>query len=328
MNTSHRPARRCATICGLILLPTVACAELSMTHAHSAVKTSWFHKVSVFGDGLAKNGPEDDRVVYASKRWRELRLDDWASAIGTIHCEGRLRGSAIIINTQGFGVSPPGLVLSTAAHVLYDLDSKKTFSSCAFHYLGLDSLPGYQAQIDLHSAQLGMFSPHASREDDTFGEGDWALLHVPSGIPAAVSVDGIRPKPFAQFAENGESGHSQVGLLAWSDIHEALAISLNCTATLSGPGDIGGGHWAGQILDNCDSGEGASGGGLISMQAGTPFLVGVRTGTHWREREFPDGPAQGAQWDVLSHTNFCRAIDEQLMDRLRQFVMTLARTET
>ena len=327
MKISHRHGRRCAIVCSLILLPTVVRADLLLKNARPAVNASWVQSVSVFGDGLAKNGPEDDRVVYASKRWRELGLDDWASATGTIHCEGRLRGSATIINTQGFGTSPPGLVLSTAAHVLYDLDSKTPFSSCAFHYLGLDSLPGYQGQIDLSSAMLGMFSPHDSTEDDTFGEGDWALLHVPSGIPAAVSVDGIKLKPFAQFTENGASENTQVGLLAWSDTHDALAFSLNCTATPSSPGDIGGGRWEGQILDNCDSGQGASGGGLISMQAGQPFLVGMRTGTHWQGREFPEGPAEGAQWDVLTHTNFCRAIDEHVMDRLRQFLARLGRTE-
>jgi hypothetical protein len=106
-------------------------------------------------------------------------------------------------------------------------------------------------------------------------------------------------------------------------------ISAPCNVKESDHGDLGGGAWPGQLLDDCDSEQGASGGGLVASRGDDHFLVGIRSGAHWdREvfpvREFPQGPPDGAAWDRSINTNFSRAIDQELIDGLHSLVRELS----
>jgi len=256
-----------------------------------------------------------------------MRMGDWSLGGGTIHCDGRQRGSAVILATQNIGPEPPGLVLATAAHVLFDLEAGRLFEHCSFHYLGLDALPGYQAEIDLSTASLGRFNPDEPLESWQFGQQDWAFLHVPASIPAAGHGMRIRPVAWDALVQNSDSG-IPARLLAWSVRHSAISLSVDCHAAESRPGDLGGGTWPGQLLDDCDSGQGASGGGLLATLGQEVVLVGIRTGSHWDASiyptaRFPDGPPPGARWDVMSNTNFARAIDGGLISALRAFLIRL-----
>ena len=108
-----------------------------------------------------------------------------------------------------------------------------------------------------------------------------------------------------------------------------MSISASCRVTESGSGDLGGGGWKGQLLDDCDSEGGASGGGLVATQGDQHFLVGIRSGSHWDAQrypgnEYPAGPPDGDAWDVFLNTNFGRAIDEELVEVLRSLVIDLA----
>lgn len=284
-------------------------------------------RVSVFGDGDHRNGDEDSRVALASPNWRQQRFGSWSLSAGTIHCDGKLRGTAMVLNTDELSLKPQGHVLITAAHVLFDLDSGRMFRECRFHYMGLGRLPGYQAAIDLETARMGRFDPLQAREQLTFGREDWAFLHVPTVIPAIVPEARIQPKTFNDVTDRPVAGQSY-RLLAWSERHAAISMSLACTPVESQAGDLGGGSWSGQILDDCDSGQGASGGGLIASDSGSAVLVGIRTGSHWDavaypSQSFPQGPLAGAAWDIRHHTNFARAIDRGLLEELGSFLHTL-----
>jgi hypothetical protein len=55
---------------------------------------------------------------------------------------------------------------------------------------------------------------------------------------------------------------------------------------------------------------------------GKPYLVGIRTGSHWSGQVFPAddypvGPPDGSLWDPRYNTNFARALDTGLLEELK-----------
>jgi len=122
-------------------------------------------------------------------------------------------------------------------------------------------------------------------------------------------------------------------LIAFDAHRGVLSISNVCNVIESRRGDLGGGAWPGQLLDDCDSSTGSSGGGMILYSNEKQYLIGIRGGSHWSaERypaaQFPGGPPDGSVWNRQSNTNFGRAIDQDLLEELRRFAQTLAQRET
>lgn len=285
---------------------------------------------NIFGDGDPGNGIEDSRIDMGSPAWHDRSRQPWNMGAGTIHCEGRNRGSAMIVDTREFGEIGEGLILTTSAHVLYDLDSGRRFEQCRFHYMGLDQLPGYQGDIDLARSRLGDFDPAGARDRPGFGKEDWALLYV-SGIVPGVSGSGrVRLRPYARLADE-PAQPVRYQFIAYSASARGITISTACRVVESNGGDLGGGGWAGHLLDDCDSEGGASGGGLVASIGAEHYLVGIRSGAHWDgavfpQSRFPAGPPDGSSWDVHSNTNFSRAIDEELVRNLGLMVYELQAT--
>lgn len=279
---------------------------------------------NVFGDGDPRNGVEDDRRELNSRQTPGRPLDRWRNSAGTIQCDGRNRGSAMILDVGHYAADVPGTFLATAAHVLVDLDTGRDFANCEFHFLALGQVPGNQQGIDRHWVRAGPFLPRADAREPAFGQHDWAFIWLPPGDKEPTAVGRIRPAAYeAVLAAAG----SRVDflLVAFDRSAGALGVSAPCTVVHSTPEDLGGGAWRGHLLDDCDSGDGASGGGLV-VDAGTEqVLVGIRAGAHWspatypRDR-FPSGPPAGSPWDVRQNTNFARAIDAEMLDTLRELV--------
>ena len=278
-------------------------------------------QVVVFGDGDPANGVEDNRIGFSSPGWNQAELEPLNKSAGTIQCDGKVRGSATILDVSEFHAAPHGMILATAAHVLLDLDTGNPFRNCNFHYLGLTGRRD-RGRIDLEQSVQGNFDFHRPRNSPEFGRQDWAFLHVPENIPAAAQSGGIRPRAFSVMADKAGARY---GLIGFSLAHGEVGISLDCQVRESVPGDIGGGSWPGQLLDDCDSTEGASGGGLIAWIADEQFIVGVRNGSHWDDDvfpvgEYPGGPPAGSLWNVHTSTNFSRAIDAGMLLALRKFL--------
>lgn len=308
VTSTFRPFFRAVLLCLAVVLPVGPGGSL-----HAAV----------FGHGQGEGEPADDRIVLGTPAWQALRLGDWVLASGTLHCNGALRGSAVILAPDAFGPVPEGLVLVTAAHVLFDLERGGRFGDCDFHYLGLGALPGYQAKVDLATAVIGPFDPAGNRQVASFGRHDWAFLHVPEGIEAATEHVRIQPVKWEQGFPHHQA--AEASLLAWSEEHDAMAVTPVCRLVVSRSGDLGGGAWPGQLLDDCDSGQGASGGGLVAFIDGVPRLVGIRTGSHWDGAlypagRYPEGPPPGEPWDVNRNTNFARSMDAELLAALQRFL--------
>lgn len=283
---------------------------------------------NVFGDGDPLNGPEDDRSALERDSDSSGLNAGWPMSGGTLFCDGEIRGSAMLIEPAGVPANVGGVFIATAAHVLYDLETQSLWEQCDFHFMGLGALAGYRTLLDQRWVRSGRFMPGADRHSATFGEHDWAFAWLPAAWPYAVerrlSPARLPLLPAAELAGQGAE-ELRFELVAWNRKDRRMSISRPCQVVDSGPADIGGGQWAGQLLDNCDSGSGASGGGLLAVLDKRRYLIGVRSGSHWDPAHYPDGPPAGARWDVTSNTNFARAMDVRLMRELEALVADVVR---
>lgn len=282
-----------------------------------------FATAGVFGDGEPANGPEDDRRGISEGADGDA-VHDWFRSAGTIHCDGAIRGSATLVDLRDFGPGPGGRIILTAAHLFYDLDTGRPWEACRFHYLGLGALPGYQVNIDRHQVLAGEFDPAADVSSPVEGAGDWAFAWLGPDWQPPGDAQGLPLAPARAVADTG----GILGLVAWDRHRKQVSVAAGCTAVFSAPGDLGGGAWPGQLLDDCDSDDGASGGALVSRWGARDRIIAVRGGAHWDQEtwppaRYPQGPPAGYAWDTRVHTNFARAIDEALLGRLADWLAGL-----
>ncbi len=289
---------------------------------------------SVFGDGDPANGVEDSRQQVLGGRQRGVSLRDQQMNAGTVVCDGKVRGTAMVIDTRPFAPGLKGAILVSAAHVLYDLNSKQRFRRCKFHFLALSELSRYQAEIDLQRVKLGSYDPYQATTGLQFGEGDWAFLYVPKPWKRFERSEALRAGTFSfEDLDSFQQAGGELQLIAYDSRSRVISVSRHCQVVESHADDLGGGAWRGQLLDDCDSGGGSSGGGIVAIVDGQQYLVGIRNGAHWSEQvfpatDYPDGPPQGAKWDQRSNTNFARAFDSTLIRELEKFSLSLLEDDT
>lgn len=279
---------------------------------------------NVFGDGDPDNGIEDDRRGLNNADAPGSASDAWRRGAGTILCDGQIRGSATVLDVSDYSEQVNGEFLATAAHVLVNLDTGRPFRKCEFVLLALGELPGYRTSIDPVWVRAGPFRSQSDRQALGFGQHDWAFIFLPADDQPTAVASRVLPRVFTGPLE-ASGGADSYFLVAWDSAAGRMAVSGGCAVSQSATGDIGGGGWAGQLLDDCDSGYGASGGGLMLATGGETHLIGMRTGSHWSPeawppRAFPSGPPPGARWDLHRNTNFARALDRELLQELERLV--------
>jgi hypothetical protein len=289
--------------------------------------------VNIFGDGNPDNGIEDDRQQIMGGRNSATGLSDQQLNGGAIKCDGKIRGSAMVVDTREIAPALNGVILATAAHVLYDLEKKRLFKRCQFHFLALDQLASYRAKIDLKQIRLGGFDPTGDIDGAEFGEGDWAFLYIPKPWKLFRPDESLTLADFSSMhTESYQQSGGVIRLIAYDSQSRVMSSSSECTVIESHLGDLGGGSWKGQLLDDCDSADGASGGGIVAVVNHQHYLIGIRSGAHWSEdiyplSSFPMGPPEGAPWSRQFNTNFGRAIDAKVIHELKNFVHQLDKYE-
>jgi hypothetical protein len=285
--------------------------------------------VNIFGDGDPANGIEDGREQVMGRRSADSNLSPRYMNAGTVKCDGKIRGTAMVVDTREFGPGLKGVVLASAAHVLYDLDSSQRYRRCEFHFLALTELSRYQAKIDMNRVKEGGFDPLNETGSPEFGEGDWAFLYVPKPWKNFNPIETITLQDFSFLQmETFQQSGGELKLIAFYTSAGVISISTNCSVVVSGSDGLGGGRWKGQLLDDCDSAGGSSGGGIIAVQKDKQYLIGIRNGSHWSEKlypasDYPLGPPDGSVWDRRVNTNFARAIDSGILQALEIFVQEL-----
>lgn len=317
-----------------LTMPSVFLSVLALcTVAGAFAQTPEVIPATIFGDGDPSNGTEDSRErVFGGPLGNSSRAGHHVNA-GTIKCDGKVRGTAMVVDTRELVSDLKPVVLVTAAHIFYDLDKKQRFKRCDFQFMGLGEIPGYQARIDLKIIKTGKYSPDTAIDGDDFGEGDWAFLSVPKPWKKYDPDESILLRDFSLVQlEPFQQKSGELRLIALNAVSGVIDVSKDCVAIESQRDDLGGGVWAGQLLDDCDSMDGASGGGIVAVLTNQQYLVGIRTGSHWSAAkfpatEFPNGPPDGSVWDRYANTNFGRAIDEEILAALKRFVFELKNDE-
>ena len=290
-------------------------------------------QVNIFGDGNPENGVEDNREQVLGGRNKGLNLADQRMNAGTVRCDGKNRGTAMVVETSEFAVGLKGVVVASAAHVFYDLEKNRRFKRCEFHFLALGELSGYRAKIDLSHVRMGDYDPARATENVDFGEGDWAFVYIPKPWRNFNPLESVKMREFSalQLDSFHQSG-GELRLIAFDASEGVISASRNCTVIESSHDDLGGGSWNGQLLDDCDSADGASGGGIVAVISGQQYLVGIRNGSHWSEQtfpgsEYPRGPPDGSVWNRHTNTNFARSIDKLLIRELKMFTKDIEKQE-
>ena len=287
--------------------------------------------VNIYGDGNPLNGIEDSREPVKNGGGEGGNAYSPLMNAGTITCDRRFRGTAMIADTREYAPDLGGVVLVSAAHVLYDLNKNRLFRRCQFNFMRWEKNAAYRSKIDLKNIRLGDFDPQQSTGEFEFGEGDWVFLYLRKPWKNYNPEQGLQLRvfTFAQAESYRQSG-GEFRLLAFDTTKGVISESGNCKVVESEDGDLGGGTWRGQLLDDCDSTDGASGGGIVAVLNQQRFLIGIRNGSHWSEQVYPAdsyplGPPEGSVWDRRLNTNFGRAIDIHLLRELDVFVQGLKR---
>jgi len=284
---------------------------------------------NIFGDGNPGNGVEDSREPIAMLPGEDADNALHLMNAGTVTCDGKFRGTAMVADIRELTSDVEGVVLVSAAHVIYDLAKNRRFRRCRFHFMGWEKPRGYSSKIDLKKVRMGDFDPRQLTNRLAFGKGDWVFLYVPKPWKNYQPNESIRLRSFMfSNTESFQQSGGEFRLLAFDTADGLIKQSRNCTVLESGSGDIGGGSWKGQLLDDCDSTEGASGGGILALLDTQYFLIGIRNGSHWSERTFPVdrfplGPPDGSHWNRHSNTNFGRAIDAHILHEIDEFIQLL-----
>lgn len=318
---------------GQVIISLLIGMLISITAFSAGGQTVMAVQVNIFGDGNPENGVEDSREQVLGG-WKEgLGLSDQRRNAGTVKCDGKNRGTAMVVDTHEFADDLKGVVLASAAHVFYDLETNSPFEHCEFHFLALGELSAYRAKIDLNNVRMGDYDPVMATGSVEFGEGDWAFVYVPRPWRNFASGESTRLHDFFSIQlESFQQSGGEFSLIAFDSSLAVISTSRNCTVIESVHDDLGGGGWKGQLLDDCDSADGASGGGIVAVIEGQEYLVGIRNGSHWSEEEFPGseyplGPPDGSVWSRHTNTNFARGIDSYMINELEKFVKGLEKEE-
>ena len=136
-----------------ILLTWLLVLPASPGLAHSLDETA----VNIYGDGDPGNGVEDSRERIEIVQRNAISRADQRVAAGTVNCDGKIRGTAMVLDTREYAPSLKGVVLISAAHVLFDLKNGTRFKGCKFHFLGPKQQARYRVKISLEKVAMGDF---------------------------------------------------------------------------------------------------------------------------------------------------------------------------
>lgn len=271
---------------------------------------------AVFGDGNPHNGIEDQRRI-------STRIE--ARAIGTVFCDGGLRGTATHINpaAEPQRSAPTPALIITAAHILFDEDSGEMYQSCSYLPKNnrFEAIP-FAAVSDHQFRPLAANKIHQSEADIVF-----VALAKPPRQPALQLAEPRLSN--AQEVDQKDRQSQPLYLIGYNSSLDQITESAGCIAFNST-------QFASEklLFHDCDARAGASGGAVLQDQLGRTAgnearLVAVHGGTLFitaaKAAHAPPAETDGAKVDPEVRINQARRIDQALIKRLQQFVAYLAR---
>ena len=251
---------------------------------------------AIFGDGDLGNGIEDERTSAPSHL---------LNGVGTIFCDGGLRGTGTHIDMGTAADNKQQAVIVTAAHVLFDANTGEPFIDCSYRPENnrLKSVPF--AQISSHSYQ-----PLIS---DKLRQSETDIVFV--ALQHRLYQKGLRLTPVA----------TDTGLLLLGYNGDTERIDISTVFKSNNSNNFKSERL---LLHNCDADSGSSGGPLlkkigpdqkygnsqnqvVAIHGGTLSSIGHAA---------PGAVVQPERW-----INQARKIDSAMLQRLQEFLAYLSR---
>ena len=261
----------------------------------------------IFGDGNPENGVEDQRLIPTKEQPSAM------SAVGTVICDGGLRGTATHIKSPSIDSNLS--IIVTAAHILFEVKSGKRYASCSY-------LPENKrlSAISFKTISEHNFDPSNT---DKIAQSDSDIVFVALERPLQQQA--------LLLSDRDPIIDEKLFLLGYNSSQNQLTESANCKVYSST-------QFASEklLLHDCDARSGASGGALLLQgEKGRPTtLIAVHGGTFLiktvlingiGEAETTGANRDGAVVDPERWINQARRVDQSVVLRLQQFVAYLAK---
>jgi len=280
-------------------------------------------KSAIFGDGNPHNGYEDDRVSkpHASNWPNEFR------AVGRIFCEGRVQGSAVLLNNKTVdlsGITQEQPIVLTAKHLF----NEQELADCHFapesnEWIRI-AIPSVfkPSGASWRLSGLDMGSLDKGQIQQRYGK-DWVALELePWQDWQKYALDYLSMQEvFLQFLPDIKARPASASMVGFDLIQNQIVVDEHChigspTQTpLLNQGTLEQLFW-----DDCDSEQGSSGGALFVRADGQYLLVGIRVGSLFNRAFYTEKsqaetmpqpgatPRAGAKFSLVSNINVTRQL--------------------
>jgi len=243
---------------------------------------------AIFGDGDAQNGIEDQRQLAPRKILQ---------SVGTIYCDGALRGTATHVSTPSIAQSNAASIILTAAHVIYHKNTEILFETCVYRPQGKRL-----GSIDFVKTSAHRFDPHSS---DRMQQATQDIVFI--ALKKKLRGSGLT-------LQAKEDADNELQLIGYNQNKDHISVSDDCREFSSE-------KFANNLLllHNCDAGRGASGGPILDATSGSVIAVHGGTLVIRSGNNQPLNIMQGAIPDPEALINQGRKIDSDILARLKRF---------
>jgi len=244
---------------------------------------------AIFGDGNPKNGIEDQR---------QLAPAEILQSVGTIYCDGALRGTATHVSLSSIAPSSKSSIILTAAHVIYHKTTGILFETCVYRPQGKRL-----SSIDFFKISPHDFKPQSKNK---IQQASQDIIFVT--LQKKLRGSGL-------ILQEVEDTDNQLLLIGYNQNQDQISISRDCGqfTSESYETDL-------LLLHNCDAGRGASGGPILDARSGSVIAVHGGTFLINSSENNPFGAMQGAIADPEVLINQGRKIDSDVIAQLKRFI--------
>jgi len=243
---------------------------------------------AIFGDGDAQNGIEDQRQLAPRKILQ---------SVGTIYCDGALRGTATHVSIPSIAQSNATSIILTAAHVIYHKNTGILFETCVYRPQGKRL-----GSIDFVKISAHNFEPQSS---DKIQQATQDIVFI--ALKKKLRGSGL-------MLQAKEDADNELQLIGYNQNQDHISVSDDCREFSSK-------KFANNLLllHNCDAGRGASGGPILDTTSGSVIAVHGGTLVIRSGNNQPLNIMQGAIPDPEALINQGRKIDSDIIARLKRF---------
>jgi len=224
-------------------------------------------------------------------------------AVGTIYCEGKIRGSAVHISLPEKSPQDHSVILS-AAHIFFDQETGQAYSSCQYRPQN-KRLGG----VNVQAVSRSQYAVSAT-DKITQAENDSLFLLLQRRLY----------QPSLVLSAKGATASSQLTLVAYSADLDRITVSEPCRPQIS-PQRVS----KYLLLHNCRAQGGMSGGPIVDTVNGK--IVAIHGGALVFNQQSLNGGLRESRLTLKRHQvepsawiNQGRIIDHQLMIDLKTFI--------